>query len=237
MCTVSWCRPTKQGYSLFFNRDERKDRLPAIPPQARECGGTTFLSPTDANCGGTWLLANAHGVTAGLLNHYSAAATFEPVRPISRGQLVLSLAAATDSRSVGAKLADLDLACYRPFLVFAIDPSEAWLWIWDGQRLAEQSPQLPLTTSSHKTEAVTTARREAFAALGEDPSPEQLSGFHRSHDPDRPAFSVRMRRPNSRTVSHSRIDVTRDAVSFAYRPEPDDSLTLADEVQVTIRRN
>ena len=236
MCTVSWCRPDRQGYSLFFNRDEHKERLPAAPPSKRIQDGITFLSPTDADHGGSWLVTNELGVTSGLLNHYSATEPFTPARPISRGHLVLSLAGADSAAAVGKLLGQVNPTSYRPFLVFSVDPHGSKLWVWDGRQLSEKPPALPLTTSSYRGGEVTDFRRRKFAALGENPDPEKLSGFHQAHDPLRPESSVRMRRDEARTVSCSRIDVTGDSVSFAYRPEPDDSLLIADAVRITISR-
>ena len=108
--------------------------------------------------------------------------------------------------------------------MFSVDPNHAKLWIWNGRRLAESPPALPLTTSSYNSGKVTDYRRRRFAALGRDPGPEELSKFHLAYDPQQPDFSVRMRRDDARTVSHSRVDVTSNSVSFTYRPEPDDSL-------------
>ena len=44
MCTMSWLR-NEAGYDLFFNRDEKRSRLPAEPPAIRRVGSTTVLAP------------------------------------------------------------------------------------------------------------------------------------------------------------------------------------------------
>ena len=162
---------------------------------------------------------------------------YEPDSPTSRGQLVLSLAECRTPAAIGEALTSLDPTLYRPFLLFAVAADGAQqLWIWDGDSLQAQSPALPLTTSSYQSEAVVSYRLKAFNKLGNHPTPEQLASFHRSHDPQRPKFSVRLRRENTQTVSHSRIDVSPETVTFSYRPEPDDSLNLEKTEFISIPR-
>lgn len=72
MCTVSW-RRERDGYDLFFNRDELHTRAPESPPERGERDGIAFLAPRDGARGGTWLLANERGVTVCLLNDYANA--------------------------------------------------------------------------------------------------------------------------------------------------------------------
>ncbi|MEM6455145.1 MAG: NRDE family protein, partial [Acidobacteriota bacterium] len=71
MCTATW-RAADGGYRLLFNRDERRTRGRAHPPARHRAArdGTPYLAPTDPDGGGTWLLANAFGVTICLLNGY-----------------------------------------------------------------------------------------------------------------------------------------------------------------------
>src|SRR5262245_8061057 len=70
--TVSWT-PTREGYALRFNRDERRTRGPGLPPGMMEGDGVRFLAPTDADAGGTWIGVNQFGLTVGLLNRYHEA--------------------------------------------------------------------------------------------------------------------------------------------------------------------
>ena len=236
MCTVSWCRPSPGCYALFFNRDERKTRLPAQPPRKLESEGTPFISPADGNLGGTWLLANAHGLSVGILNHDAASGVFSPKNPTSRGHLVLSLANRRTHSHIDETLATIDPAAFRPFILFAVTPDDARLWKWDGLRLSNEIPELPLTTSSYGTDRVVAARKQAFAEFVA-PSPIDLANYHDSHDPLSPEFSVRMRRKDSQTVSQSRIDVTATDITFSYRPEPNATLSFGETVSIAIPRS
>ncbi|MFT5110258.1 MAG: hypothetical protein ACI9UA_005912 [Pseudoalteromonas tetraodonis] len=235
MCTVSWCHQFPGSYALFFNRDESKTRLPATPPRVQSANGVEFITPADGDHGGTWLLANAHGLSVGILNHYAASETYTPDKPTSRGHLVLSLADAHDPQAVAENLASIDPAPFRPFVLFAVSPSDALLWIWDGKRLRTDSPRLPLTTSSYRTDEVVASRRLAFANL-RSKTPESLAYYHESHDPERPKFSIRLRRQNTQTVSLSRIKISPREVTYTYRPEPDESLAFGPAARVSIPR-
>jgi hypothetical protein len=236
MCTISWCHQTADSYALFFNRDESKTRLPATPPRELSAKGVAFLSPADGDHGGTWLLANAHGLSVAVLNHYVAGESDSPSSPTSRGLLVLSLAAAESPDAVREIMRALDPTRFRPFLVFSLNPDTCGLWTWDGNHLAASQPTPPLTTSSYQSGPVTTYRKDAFARLGNHPTTQQLEQYQLSHDPARPEFSVRMRRNDAQTISHSRIDVDPSSVTFHYRPEPDESLNLETTESISIPR-
>src|SRR5258707_15575033 len=67
MCTATWIR-TRDGYELFFNRDELATRKPALPPAAREREGVRFLAPEDGDAGGTWIGVNERAIAVGLAN-------------------------------------------------------------------------------------------------------------------------------------------------------------------------
>lgn len=226
MCTATWIR-TKEGYDLFFNRDELRTRAPALPPSVRTRLGVRLVTPTDGDAGGTWLGVNERGMTIGLANgawgeSEGALRTFR-----SRGLLVLDLLSSTSVGEVGARLCPFDLASYRPFELFAIGPTgEGRLWTWDGREITERevgSDGILLISSSRDPQR---ARAERLALLerlrrehgGVDR--DLLADFHASHEPERGAWSPCMHREDAGTVSESRIRVTRDEVAFTYLPGP-----------------
>ena len=86
MCTVTLL-PYDDGFRLACNRDERRDRLPALPPTSHACGNRTATFPVDPAGGGTWIGVNDAGLVATLLNQ----TRFGDARPItaqSRGLIV-----------------------------------------------------------------------------------------------------------------------------------------------------
>ncbi len=230
MCTLSW-RFEGRGYRVLFNRDEQKSREPATPPQRGEAGGIPFLAPRDGRAGGSWLAANARGLTVALLNYYDAAPAPPPPGrgpTASRGALVLALAGCADLAALRRGLPAAQRADrYAPFWLFGIAPgAAAALWSWDGMNLLEhETPgERFITTSSFATPEVLAARRRERAALGPDPGADALRALHRGHDPGRPAHSIRMRRPDAQTVSYSEVAAAAGRVTFRYRPEPTGSL-------------
>ena len=231
MCTVSWTG-TPAGYLLFFNRDERRERAAALPPRhERGADGTRFLAPVDAEAGGTWLGVNEHGLTLGLLNHYAADASRaatparEAAPPTSRGLLMRQLLVASELRALEQALAvALEQRRYRPFTLLAFAPSHGAApraFTWDGAGLhAKPAPTPPISSSSVETAGVLASRAAHFRQLGPHPEAPALEAYHRSHQPERGAFSVCMHRPDARTVSLSRIDVDAERVAIRYGAGP-----------------
>ena len=223
MCTFTWtAAPRRDGYDLFFNRDERHLRAVETPPDFGESERLRWLAPRDAGAGGTWLVVNAAGLTLALLNDY--ATPWRPAGPArSRGLLVLDLAPARDLAAVAARLAATHLAALPPFHLVAISPdATARRWHWDGAAFTTAALDSPacLSSSSFATAEVVAARLENFAALraarAGAPSVADLAAWHRVHDPERPAHSVRMLRSDAATRSLTHVCVRPVAVLVAY---------------------
>jgi len=225
MCTLSW-KPTAEGYLLYFNRDEQRTRPVALPPALHRHNGIDFLAPTDPAHDGTWLLANAHGLSIGLLNHYPATPVQAAGAHASRGLLPLACADCGSAAEAVGRCTGLPLAGYPPFHFVAIDARAAAVLTWDGRtpHVGWLDPAgAMLTTSSFRSDAVARARHESFVRLAgtlADATPAQLDAFHR-HRGDDPAAGVRMARPDACTHSISRIAVSRERVAFRYEPQPE----------------
>jgi len=220
MCTVSW-KFRHDGHDLFFSRDEQRTRPAAERPQRLESGGVPFLAPRDPKGGGTWIFSNAHGVTACLLNFYKAGIPAPPPTR-SRGLLLRELAPA-------ANLADLDIrvqaataeSSYAPCYVVALAPeTKAGLWIWTGRELhrVRYPIRAPISTSSYDGDRILRKRGEEFDRLvAKHPlTPALLRRYHES--PDRPAdaCSVRMSRPDARSVSLTHVSAGPANVVMSY---------------------
>lgn len=225
MCTVSWVARARE-YHVLFNRDEKRLRLPGRPPQTGHVRSIAFLAPHDGEHGGTWLGVNEWGVTVGLLNHYPLPAPREPRAPVSRGILVRELLVSHSAAGVAHRLERGDLAAFRPFTVLALDRTGAVVSVvWNRQaapRSRGESPHGMLTTSSFDTTRTVRERRVLFEQWCErrgPPAPDWLELFHRSHEPSRGSHSVCMHRGDARTVSFSRLHVSRDGADFFYHPD------------------
>ncbi len=241
VCTMSWQRDGS-GYDLFFNRDEKRSRLPAEPPAIRRVGSTAVLAPRDGEAGGSWLAANEHGLTLALLNGYlggDAVAAPPSGDWTSRGRLVMDLADSTDIAELSERIAALDLATYRSFHLAAFDPGTAVLASWRDGRLensGEGSFSTPLISSSFNFAAVAESRRvryHEFLDAARGSRVEASLAYHRSHVPERGAFSPCMHREDARTVSFSWVHVDDASVQMRYAPDapcrdwpPDPALSL-----------
>ena len=228
MCTLTWKHEEADGgYHVFFNRDERKTRLPEFGPSVIEENGVRMIAPRDADHGGTWLVVNDRGVTFALLNHYDLSSKRPaPERPLSRGRLPLQLGS-----EEGASLESMTLDRYRPFHLVRVAPGEATRhWIWDGSslhasRLSENDR--PLTTSSFDSGRAIALRDQAFKDLGPDPDVKALMAFHHGGSVHGAAYGVLMKRDDAQTMSISHIHVTPEEIMVHYEPqarEPGDLL-------------
>jgi Transport and Golgi organisation 2 len=221
VCTLSWLGET-DGYALYFNRDERLTRAPALPPTRGELDGVAYLAPTDGDFGGTWIGVNEYGVTIALLNRYTESAADPGPNRVSRGLLVRSL---LDARTAGRaidRLAPASLAPYQPFTLAAVDPGrEVLLTDWTGTLLLRSLVETSglVRTSSGRDQAEAERVRSAAwrAMLGDGPvTRDRLDRFHRSHDPERGAFSVCMHRPEAATRGYTVITVDTHRVQLAH---------------------
>ncbi len=225
MCTVTWWRDAEaDGYELFFNRDERRTRGSALPPGQGDCRGVPYLSPTDSDHRGTWLLVNAFGVSLGLVNHYPPAPAAAESPALSRGLLLRDLADVPSVAVLAERLAAAPLRRCAGFYLIALGRAEAARrWCWDTHTLREETELEPLpflTSSSYHGAEIVAYRRNLFAQLWNAKNgvtPQELDQFHRQADPEQPARGVLMDRPDARTVSVSHLVVgPNNTAVFAY---------------------
>lgn len=207
---------------MFFNRDEKKTRSVAEPPRLHEGRERRFLAPIDPDGGGTWMVANDAGLVVCLLNRWHEEPMERPRR--SRGRLVFDLAEAANLADLGERLKREDLSRTAPFTLVGLQHAGESAWIWNGAELSLDSPTMPLTSSSFRFPDVAQARRERFAELqrSEDSPRQHLTAYHGMEGEEASAFTVRMLRPDARTMSRSRLTVGRDEVQWEYLEEPDE---------------
>lgn len=208
MCTLSVLARSR-GYHLWFNRDELKSRAPEAPPEVHLSGkGTRHAFPRDGKSGGTWLMLNAHGLTALVLNDYEADSASLPGP--SRGMLPLACADARTSdeavEAVEDLLGKIGPAAFPPFRFLAVEAAGVSLGIhWNGkQRVQLRNPDF-LTSSSRSPSLIQAGRAARHSAIQK--TPDALRAFHWSHDPSDGAGSVRMQRDDASTRSILEVTV------------------------------
>ncbi len=214
---------------MFFNRDERRERKPAIPPCVQRRGDTRFIAALDGDFGGTWIAVNEFGLSVCLLNGFPAAdrtARTNRHDYTSRGHLTLTVIESPSAQRAAATMRELDLERFRPFVLMAFEPGDgAVLARWSGSslELASGRPTVqPIVSSSFFTEEVRRNRLAVFRELQRERrerSPVELHlAFHRSHRPTAGPHSPCMHRPDASTVSLARTQVDEPHVRFHYPP-------------------
>lgn len=204
MCTASWLFD-ESGYSLLFNRDEKKTRLPGLPPEVHRSDGTRYISPLDGDHRGTWVAVNEFGVSIALLNGpYGGGRQ-------SRGLLIPRLISARTSAEALGRFRAITPRDYAPFRLLLLEPrKEPKGVVWNGQTLALDSPSAPLISSSFDPEGAGQFRHRLFAELCAAKArhnSEDLLAFHASHGGPASAYSPCMHRDDAETVSFTSIRV------------------------------
>jgi len=221
VCTASWLIRS-DGFELFFNRDEARSRLAARPPDLLVVDGVRCLAPIDANAGGTWIGVNEHGVAVAVLNAWEDIAATE-LPTVSRGELVKTLLSARSRDELGERLRRRELRSYRGFRLAVFEAGrDPRVHAWQGRSLSAEGVAMPLASSSRGAERAHLVRRDVLRAItaGGDPGASALAAFHRSHAPERGAWSPCMHRDSASTVSAVHVVVSSAEVSIRYAPGP-----------------
>jgi len=234
MCSLTWHRHSA-GYEVFFNRDEKKTRGRATPPVREKLNDVRYLCPRDADGGGTWLLANEHGLTLALLNYWQTDGNM-PVNRLSRGRLLTDLLAdQKDAAGAITLLQKTPLSGYGGFTLAAFDLDQTdtpLLALWNGAKLIHPQSQMPICSSSYLPDEVILARQRSFKSMtGHEP--ETLWCWHSQEDHPT-AYTTRMNRPDAQTWSISRIAVSTEGLHWLYREEKPDLATSPTDYQTTL---
>jgi hypothetical protein len=184
--------------------------------------------PIDPVGNGTWVAANDAGLVLALLNRHplmalgSTGSTASAAAKRSRGVIIPRLLRAVRIATVRDELNNVDPIEYAPFQLVGVCGRGLLVATSDGRELSIATDGLrePLmfTSSSLGDRDALRVRKPLFDSLvgrGHDP----LTGQKQFHDhswPACPSFSVRMQRPDARTVSRAIIHVHKRRVTFSY---------------------
>jgi hypothetical protein len=214
MCTVTFIA-RRNGYALGMNRDEQLTRVKGLAPSRR--GG--MLGPTEPN-GGTWIAVNERGVTLALINWYAITARVNG-ETISRGTVIHE---ANSAEAVAARLQELRLKQINPFRLIGIFPEsrEVVEWVWDLKRLARKD--LPWRTQQWASSGLDEAKAQRVRGeIFREASKQATAGtmawlrrLHRSHAPERGAFSTCMHRADAATVSYTEVRVSASEAKLVH---------------------
>ena len=229
MCTVSIV-PEADGFRLLCNRDERRSRATALPPQRHQLATGVALYPVDPVGGGTWVGVNDAGLAVTLLNRTLPGGAPPSARLLSRGRTVTRLLACrTTEAAIDAGL-EIDLATFNPFRVTIVSRGSAATLSSDGRVPSVESIDLSRpfmqTSSSLGDDMVAAPRTGLFDRLVVAPHRAGDGGavlagqtrFHAHHWRDRGLVSVVMSRVDACTVSRTTIRVSGGRIEMYYDP-------------------
>ena len=222
MCTVSIVRDAFLT-RVISNRDERRDRTAAIPPQALMRHGIRMLFPVDPDSRGTWIGANQYGLVLALLN-VSSPLPAGAARH-SRGELIpwlLRFDRLVDAVDATRAIKVEEFAAFRLIVL----QGDVIATVSSGRRTVDtwtQKIEGPLlwTSSSLGDDLVDGPRRRLFGEMlhaGAGNAFRGQAAFHRHRWTSQPAISVTMARSDACTVSRTTVDVRRDDVCMVYEP-------------------
>lgn len=228
MCTVSVV-PLDDGFRIACNRDERRTRATAVPPQRHRVPGGASVWPVDPESGGTWIGVNDAGLAAVVLNRSPASHSLRrptddpaPSRP-SRGTIVPALLREERLTDALESVRRLPIPELDPFTLLLLQGGGVAIVSAIAGRLfsnvAGLTRPLLLTSSSLGDHLVIAPRRTLFARLlarFTDPLRAQAA-LHRHRWSRRPEISVVMSRADAATVSRTVVDVTPGRIRMRYQ--------------------
>jgi hypothetical protein len=222
MCTVTII-PTRDGFRLATNRDERRTRPAAIPPSTRLFGERHALSPTDPLGGGTWVAATETGMVFTVLNGNPFPMPSMPPKEhlVSRGLIIPSIASAPSISGAVALTENLPLERLAPFRLVVCDGRtivEAW-WAREQLSLHRRDIAPSCWVSSGLGDHLVQARHPLFKEMVADAgaTPDAQDAFHTHRWPDNPRVSVLMEREDARTVSRTVVELVKgDSATMRY---------------------
>jgi hypothetical protein len=223
MCTVTVV-PHEKGIRLMCNRDERRSRPAALPPQVHALGGRLAVFPVDPQGGGSWIGVNDAGIVVTVLNVSGLSHTPRKEPKRSRGLIVREMLRCGSLSHVLETAASLDVGLFDLFrLVVAHGSTVVDATTDDVRRVTPRRVTLdrPLifTSSSLGDSLVEAPRQQLFQGMVVEAKSGWLRGqrrFHRHQWPLKPEISVRMERADALTVSRTVVDVTRARRSLLY---------------------
>jgi hypothetical protein len=184
MCTVSVV-PAALGMRVAFNRDERRDRLPAFPPSSHRLARRRAVYPVDPVGGGTWIGVNDRGIVAAVLNRTPSLPLPERGGSRSRGLIVPAVLSRDDFEAAVSAGSRIDATQYALFRLVVLRGQRAVAFTSDGRDLSSAGADLTrlllLTSPSLGDDVVAGPRARLFRALMDTPPsrwPTAQQDFH-----------------------------------------------------------
>lgn len=229
MCTITFVPVDQNRWLLGMNRDERKDRAQAKPPEIQQHhDGTEYLAPIDSEAGGTWAGVNEHGIVLLLINNYQAMNPELAHRSdaLSRGLVIPQLMNHTSIEHVIYSLKHLEANRYNPFTLFIFSQHEQRIssYSWDG--VAVKFEDLPvdsfvkISSGFDPEEAYKIRNNEFRRRLSETDinkvDADWVKSLHQSTYPEPGALSIAMLQEKVMSVSAIVLEISPAHCSVHY---------------------
>jgi hypothetical protein len=247
MCTLSVLRRPEPVdadetplWRVNFNRDERRTRPPALPPNLHIYDDRAAIHPLDPLGGGTWIAVSSAGLVFALLNGYSDGDS-HPRAAKSRGLIIPALLSADTLDVATTRVQTIDPSEFLSFRLVIIADGGAREAVSDGRQLdcrdVQEGEAWMRSSSSVRPEVVLPHRGALFQ---QDVVPSSSAAaqdrFHLTKHATDLALGVLMDRDDARTVSVTTVEVFATHVRMTYRPQETDSAAGAMPSTVDIAR-
>jgi len=253
MCTVTLAPlPGETLWRLAVNRDERRDRPAARPPEMRTFGRRRAAMPIDPESDGTWVAVNDAGLAMTLLNvnpdptsPHDRAANRRTDERQSRGGVIPALLQHDTLEDALRDAEAIAPARVRPFRLLIVDERRIASVLNDGLSLHVHRRTIDdrvamFCSSGLGDELVRPPRQKLLHEMFDTASPadwcDVQDAYHRHRWPDRPELSVCMSRDDARTVSLTVIERGPDHARLDYHPGPPNAAPPRTPVGLTLPR-
>jgi hypothetical protein len=220
MCTVTYI-PAGEKKFITSNRDEKKLRKIALPPQFYLHDNIRLVYPKDSDAGGSWIALNENGNCAVLLNGGFEKHVSKPPYRKSRGLVFLEI---IKHVSPSEYFSIIDLIAIEPFTVIIIERNKLLECRWTGEEkfckeLDSLQPHIWSSVTLYK--AAARKKREQWFRLwmmkNQSPGQKDILNFHQSAgDGNEHTDLVMKRNEIYHTVSITSIELENDRRKIYY---------------------
>jgi uncharacterized protein with NRDE domain len=220
MCTVTYISQPN-GFFLTSNRDEKKIRLKAEPPQWYQFASGNIMFPKDGTAGGTWIALHENGNAMVLLNGGFTNHEYLPPYRKSRGLVFLDL---FDHPQPIAAFDSVSLFKIEPFTLVIRQQDLLFEARWDGSEkvIKELNPIQSYIWSSATLYPYPVIEKRnswfhSFLQNNETVSKKNILNFHRFAGDGDETNDIRMNRNDELfTVSITLLHQTNGCSTMNY---------------------
>lgn len=219
MCTISIIKNhASDEVIITFNRDEQRTRLESKYLNKN----LSYCYPVDLETKGTWIGANAKGLTFALLNRYQDKSKIDA--KISRGLIIPKLLECNNTIDVIKNISNLKLSQLNPFDLIMVNLNEIWKFSFDGAVLKKSSHNLDehffWSSSSVDTKNIINYRKSIFKEfvsnshnLNKD---DIFNNLHKKITDNNPSSAIFMSRDITHTKSIVQIVISNKLAQIKY---------------------